>query len=135
MPRSVIASLGMFLSPQSTQTPSAVTRCACHGVKEDIRLLAPPCLPTDHPCLSPPFAYAGHRWLTFRSENEVPREFAAFVGVVILAFLAGTVCVFILVDVLGLPTLLGGLMAAAFPPVVSYIVQARFVFKNIRRGR
>jgi len=50
--------------------------------------------------------------------------------VVGLGFVAGALCLLVLVDLLGVPTVIGGLVAAGLPPAVNYLLHANFVFKS-----
>ena len=79
-----------------------------------------------------PLTYLGQRLFTFRSTGRVNREFFSFLVVVLVVFLLGAGSVMALVDGLGFHPFLGALITAALMPVVSFILQEKWVFS--RRG-
>jgi putative flippase GtrA len=76
-----------------------------------------------------PLAYYTHRNYTFRSQNQITYEFSAFASVFALNYPLGAIIVFIGVDLLGVPTFVGGLLAAALLPLLNYALHTRWVFR------
>jgi putative flippase GtrA len=77
-----------------------------------------------------PITYLSHRYYTFRSENGVGFEVAGYAATVALNFPLGAIIVFLSVDLGGIRPFIGGLMAAAFPPMINYVIHTRIVFKS-----
>lgn len=81
-----------------------------------------------------PLTYLTHRHYTFRSDNQVPYEVGAFLSVVALNYPLGAAIVFVSVDLMDVPTFLGGLLATALLPVINYVLHTNWVFRKRESG-
>lgn len=75
-----------------------------------------------------PFAYLGHRWVTFTSSGNFPVEAVRFIAVHVTGLLVSWCVMDLVANRLGLHFTVGIVAAVVLVPLLTFVVLDRFVF-------
>jgi putative flippase GtrA len=77
-----------------------------------------------------PFAYWGHRVVSFRADGAVPLQLVKFIGAQVLGLMVSWVTMWVCVERLQQPAMAGILVTIAIVPLLSFVVLDKLVFST-----